>query len=55
MSLVTFMGLVTTYPEEQWVLADSLDGLEEVSTNLLVSFASQQHTALHEGHNDNHT
>ena len=36
------------YPEEQWVLADSLYWLKEVGTNVVISFSSQQHTCLQE-------
>ena len=37
-----------TYPEQQWVLGDPLDGLEEERANGVITLASQQHCSLQE-------
>ena len=41
------MMCVSTHPEEQRVLAHSLNWLEEVGTDLFFSLTTEQHAALH--------
>ena len=41
------ISVLDAHPEQKWILAHSLNGLEEVGTDFLVSLATEQHAALH--------